>query len=293
MNSQIGSAEGQEPIIDIASSDSESDQQEDSLEILSRNLNKSKSSSPKNDSHRSEEQIQIPAENLQLTKEESQKPRLSVTNIEKVETSYEGLLSSSGVELSGPDEPTFRDKEGQPKKKGKKLAPYEIDLASRYDIDFEPEELSDDELDLEMDQFGNPIEVIFGELLQGSYFGAMALEQEGKDRKRIQEARGGRCLCSVWALQNCHILYIRKDDYAKWKDRFILEKQSDLHIYLRSIPIFKLLSLYYYRLIANKITEVHRERLTYLFQEGDKVEYIYIIQAGEFKVTKRQLISSD
>ena len=81
----------------------------------------------------------------------------------------------------------------------------------------------------------------------------------------------------MWALQNCHILYIRKDDYAKWKDRFILEKQSDLHIYLRSIPIFKLLSLYYYRLIANKITEVQRERLTYLFQEGDKVEYIYIV----------------
>ena len=72
MNSQIGSAEGQEPIIDYVSSDSESDQQEDSLEILSQNLNKSKSSSAKVDSPRSGEKIETPAEVLQLTKVESQ-----------------------------------------------------------------------------------------------------------------------------------------------------------------------------------------------------------------------------
>ena len=68
------------------------------------------------------------------------------------------------------------DKESQKQKSSKQLAPYEIDLASRFDIDFEPEELSDDELDFELDVTGNPMEMIFGELSQGSYFGAMALE---------------------------------------------------------------------------------------------------------------------
>lgn len=43
-------------------------------------------------------------------------------------------------------------------------------------MDFEPEELSDDELDFELDDQRNPTEVIFGELGQGSYFGSMALE---------------------------------------------------------------------------------------------------------------------
>ena len=73
------------------------------------------------------------------------------------------------------------------------------------------------------------------------------------------------------------MLYIRKDDYKKWFDKFTQEKQADLHVYLRTIPIFRLLTLYYYRLIAKQITEVSRERLTYLFQEGDKVDYIYIV----------------
>ena len=50
-----------------------------------------------------------------------------------------------------------------------------------------------------MDSQGNPTEVIFGELGQGSYFGSMALEQEHEDKKKLKEARGGRCRCSVWA----------------------------------------------------------------------------------------------
>ena len=105
----------------------------------------------------------------------------------------------------------------------------------------------------------------------------MALEQADEERKKLQEQRQGKCRSSVWATQNCHILFIRKDDYSKWLHKFTIEKQSDLHIYLKSIPIFRLLSLYYYRLIANKIKEVQKERLTYLFHEGDKVEYIYIV----------------
>ena len=66
-----------------------------------------------------------------------------------------------------------------------------------------------------------------------------------------------------------------------------------MHIYLRTIPIFRLLTLHYYRLIAKKITEVQRERLAYLFQEGDTVDYIYIVQSGEFKVTKKELVPNE
>ena len=38
---------------------------------------------------------------------------------------------------------------------------------------------------------------------------------------------------------------------------------------------------------------MQRERLTYLFHEGDKVDYIYIVQSGEFKVTKRELVAGE
>ena len=57
-----------------------------------------------------------------------------------------------------------------------RAAPHALPTASRFEMDFEPEELSDDELDFELDDERNPAEVIFGELGQGSYFGNMALE---------------------------------------------------------------------------------------------------------------------
>ena len=137
----------------------------------------------------------------------------------------EDLTGDSAIEPSNRGEPTFREeKAASPKmlvpKTSKKLLPYEIDLASRFEMDFEPEELSDDELDFELDDQRNPTEVIFGELGQGSYFGSLALEQGCETKKQLKEARGGRCRCSVWATQNCHILYIRKDEYKKWFDKF-------------------------------------------------------------------------
>ena len=105
-------------------------------------------------------------------------------NIERQqEAETEHFTGDSALEPSNHEEPTFREeKAASPRalipmpKTNKKLLPYEIDLASRFEMDFEPEELSDDELDFELDDQRNPAEVIFGELGQGSYFGNMALE---------------------------------------------------------------------------------------------------------------------
>ena len=57
----------------------------------------------------------------------------------------------------------------------KPVKPYEQDLRERAQLDYEAEELSDDELDIPCDAIGCPREVIFAELARGSYFGALAL----------------------------------------------------------------------------------------------------------------------
>ena len=59
--------------------------------------------------------------------------------------------------------------------------PFEQDLRERAQIDYEAEELSDDELDIGRDAFGNSREAIFAELSKGSYFGALALAQGAQD----------------------------------------------------------------------------------------------------------------
>ena len=60
----------------------------------------------------------------------------------------------------------------------KPLKPCEQDLREReagLQLDYEAEELSDDELDIPCDAMGCPREAIFAELARGSYFGALAL----------------------------------------------------------------------------------------------------------------------
>lgn len=57
----------------------------------------------------------------------------------------------------------------------KPVKPYEQDLRERAQLDYEAEELSDDELDIPCDAMGCPREAIFAELARGSYFGALAL----------------------------------------------------------------------------------------------------------------------
>jgi len=86
-------------------------------------------------------------------------------------------------------------------------------------MEYDVSEMSDSDLPIGTDKKGNSKEVIFAELLSGSYFGELALHSNNKETANLRDVREGKCYTSVWAVQNCHFFYLTDKDF----DNFLEE----------------------------------------------------------------------
>jgi len=66
--------------------------------------------------------------------------------------------------------------------------------------DHEVSEISESELPIGYDNLLSPLEIIFAELGQGSYFGELSLQANNKAKAHLRDVKEGRCFTSVWAV---------------------------------------------------------------------------------------------
>ena len=125
-----------------------------------------------------------------------------------------------------------------------------------------------------LNEEGTSLEVEVATMSSGQSFGELALIY---DQPRA---------ASILTKNDCHFAVLGKQDYAR-----ILEKDATIEFQkidriLRLCPMFsawtnKRLSktCYYWEPIS-----IYRKQIVY--REGDKLKYIYIVENGEFKLTK-------
>lgn len=59
---------------------------------------------------------------------------------------------------------------------------------------------------------------------------------------------------------------------------------------MKTIPIMRLLSYSQLKAITEKFRPVSKIRFSYLFNQGDPANYVYIVKRGEFRVSYRYLV---
>ena len=72
-------------------------------------------------------------------------------------------------------------------------------------------------------------------------------------------------------------------------DKFLKDQRervySEKHLYLKTIPIMRLLTYSQLKQITEKFRPISKIRFSYLFQQGDPANYLYIVKSGELRVS--------
>ena len=129
-----------------------------------------------------------------------------------------------------------------------------------------------------MDSKGELTNTRIGTLIEGQYFGEVSFLDRDKPRP-----------LSVIAIKELHLIELSNHAYEEAKKYYRARLRDENREFLKGVF---LLGHFFSFTARSKILEDiakkdHRHRLEYLYKEGDKVNKVYIIKKGEFKVTKK------
>ncbi|CAG9320728.1 unnamed protein product [Blepharisma stoltei] len=128
-------------------------------------------------------------------------------------------------------------------------------------------------------------------------------EDEGEDTFEMAElgtgeAFGERALmlgvpraCSIKCITNCSLGVLEISDYKKVLDSFMEEKYNLLIAMLREFPIFKNSSRHYLQRLTYQFKPRKYQKKQCVYKEGDPTSEVFIIQKGEFNLSKKLKIS--
>ncbi|CAG9320727.1 unnamed protein product [Blepharisma stoltei] len=112
------------------------------------------------------------------------------------------------------------------------------------------------------------------------------------------EAFGERALmlgvpraCSVKCITNCSLGVLEISDYKKILESFMEEKYSSLIAMLRELPMFKNRSSHYLQRLTYHFKPRKFQKKQCVYKEGDPANEVFLIQQGEFNLSKKLKIS--
>jgi CRP-like cAMP-binding protein len=117
---------------------------------------------------------------------------------------------------------------------------------------------------------------VFYHLEAGDTFGQLALEKD--EQKRFAGA---------WCTKKATCLVIKRDLFLKFKEGIALRISSLKINFMKSIPLLEDLTSSKLKSLEPQFIKESKKIHQYLYHENDPANFVYLVQVGSFKVTKR------